>query len=101
METGRSRGFGFVKFDDARDADDAIAQADGKVQPVLLLLVSCSAPLPTVCMPGKGQVSAGWEQTAASLSSVCSTYCAVLLAASVRQEPEVQHGQIPTRKQGL
>ena len=36
METGRSRGFGFVKYDDARDADDAIAGADGKV--VLALL---------------------------------------------------------------
>ncbi len=30
-ETGRSKGFGFVKFEDARDADDAIADADGKV----------------------------------------------------------------------
>ena len=30
-ETGRSKGFGFVKFEDARDADDAIKEADGKV----------------------------------------------------------------------
>ena len=31
IETGRSRGFGFVKFDDPRDAEDAINDADGKV----------------------------------------------------------------------
>jgi RNA recognition motif-containing protein len=28
-ETGRSRGFGFVGFDDTQSADDAIAQMDG------------------------------------------------------------------------
>lgn len=31
QETGRSRGFGFVKFEDARDTEDAIAEADGRV----------------------------------------------------------------------
>ena len=31
LDTGRSKGFGFVKFEDPRDADDAIAEADGKV----------------------------------------------------------------------
>jgi RNA recognition motif-containing protein len=31
IETGRSKGFGFVKFEDARDAEDAIKEADGKV----------------------------------------------------------------------
>lgn len=30
-ETGKSKGFGFVKFEDARDAEDAIDQANGKV----------------------------------------------------------------------
>ena len=32
-ETGKSKGFGFVKFDDARDAEDAINEANGKVRP--------------------------------------------------------------------
>ena len=31
-ETGKSKGFGFVKFEDARDAEDAIDQANGKVR---------------------------------------------------------------------
>lgn len=31
-ETQRSKGFGFVKFEDPRDADDAIREADGKVR---------------------------------------------------------------------
>lgn len=30
-DTGKSKGFGFVKFEDSRDADDAIAEANGKV----------------------------------------------------------------------
>ena len=33
-ETQMSKGFGFVKFDDQRDAEDAIREADGKVCPV-------------------------------------------------------------------
>jgi hypothetical protein len=33
-ETQVSKGFGFVKFEDARDAEDAIREADGKVCPV-------------------------------------------------------------------
>lgn len=33
LDTGRSKGFGFVKFEDPRDADDAISEADGKVGP--------------------------------------------------------------------
>ncbi len=35
-ETGKSKGFGFVKFDDARDAEDAITEANGKVIPSAL-----------------------------------------------------------------
>ncbi len=31
-ETGRSKGYGFVKFDDTRDASDAIASCHGKVR---------------------------------------------------------------------
>ncbi len=31
-ETGRSKGYGFVKFDDPRDADDAINGSHGKVR---------------------------------------------------------------------
>ena len=30
-ETGRSKGYGFVKFDDSRDAEDAINGSHGKV----------------------------------------------------------------------
>lgn len=30
-ETGKPKGFGFVKFEDPRDAEDAIDQANGKV----------------------------------------------------------------------
>lgn len=30
-ETGRSRGFGFVKYDNADDAKDAMAAMNGKV----------------------------------------------------------------------
>ena len=30
-ETQMSKGFGFVKFEDQRDAEDAIREADGKV----------------------------------------------------------------------
>jgi len=33
LDTGRSKGFGFVKFEDPRDADDAITEADGKAGP--------------------------------------------------------------------
>lgn len=32
-DTGRSKGFGFVKFEDTRDAEDAIKEADGLVSP--------------------------------------------------------------------
>ncbi len=39
-ETGRSKGFGFVKFDDARDAEDAIKQADGQVKPCYIPLLA-------------------------------------------------------------
>ena len=42
IETGRSRGFGFVKFDDPRDAEDAINDADGKVRNI----VSAAAVMP-------------------------------------------------------
>ena len=31
-ETGRSKGYGFVKFDDSRDAEDAIQGSHGKVR---------------------------------------------------------------------
>lgn len=31
QETGKPRGFGFVTFDDVRDAQDAVADARGKV----------------------------------------------------------------------
>ena len=31
-ESGRSKGYGFVKFDDTRDATDAIASCHGKVR---------------------------------------------------------------------
>ena len=37
-ETGKSKGFGFVKFEDARDAEDAIDQANGKVSTALIFL---------------------------------------------------------------
>lgn len=30
-ETGRSKGYGFVKFEDSRDAHDAISGCNGKV----------------------------------------------------------------------
>ena len=33
LDTGRSKGFGFGKFEDPRDADDAITEADGKAGP--------------------------------------------------------------------
>ena len=38
-ETGRSKGYGFVKFDDTRDASDAIASCHGKV---LIAQQSCA-----------------------------------------------------------
>ena len=31
QETGKPRGFGFVTFDDTRDAQDAVSDARGKV----------------------------------------------------------------------
>ena len=30
-DTGKSKGFGFISFEDPRDAQDAIVEADGKV----------------------------------------------------------------------
>lgn len=37
-ETGRSRGFGFVKYDNAEDAKDALDAMNGKVKIMLLNL---------------------------------------------------------------
>lgn len=34
-ETGRSRGFGFVKYDNAEDAKDALDAMNGKVKTLL------------------------------------------------------------------
>lgn len=36
-ETGRSRGFGFVKYDNAEDAKDALDAMNGKVKITLLI----------------------------------------------------------------
>lgn len=41
QETGRSRGFGFIKFEDQRDADDAIVEADGKASDLRPPLQDC------------------------------------------------------------
>lgn len=46
LDTGRSKGFGFVKFEDPRDADDAIAEADGKV---LLSAMLCTFSIACLC----------------------------------------------------
>lgn len=34
QHTGRPKGFGFVKFEDQRDADDAAADANGKARAI-------------------------------------------------------------------
>lgn len=41
-DTGKSKGFGFISFEDPRDAQDAIVEADGKVN-FLLLQSMCSS----------------------------------------------------------
>ena len=38
QETGKPRGFGFVTFEDIRDAQDAVAEARGKVDTGLAVL---------------------------------------------------------------
>lgn len=40
QETGKPRGFGFVTFEDVRDAQDAVADSRGKVSTVLPSLAS-------------------------------------------------------------
>lgn len=40
-ETGKSRGFGFVKYDNADDAKDAMAAMNGKVNKNDSLLLKC------------------------------------------------------------
>lgn len=47
-ETGRSKGYGFVKFDDTRDASDAIASCHGKVS---VYLHDWHLDWAVVCMP--------------------------------------------------
>ena len=39
QETGKPRGFGFVTFEDIRDAQDAVVEARGKVVLLLFCLV--------------------------------------------------------------
>lgn len=47
-ETGRSRGFGFVKYDNAEDAKDALDGMNGKVD--MLITICRSIYLPRFCM---------------------------------------------------
>lgn len=42
QETGKPRGFGFVTFEDVRDAQDAVADSRGKVSTVVPSLASTS-----------------------------------------------------------
>ena len=51
LETHRSKGFGFVKFEDPRDADDAIAEADGKVPPAFFPQALVLAPARAGMLP--------------------------------------------------
>lgn len=42
QETGKPRGFGFVTFEDVRDAQDAVSEARGKVGPTLSIFGLCT-----------------------------------------------------------
>lgn len=41
QETGKPRGFGFVTFEDLRDAQDAVTEARGKVALTLDIFMCC------------------------------------------------------------
>lgn len=45
-ETGKSRGFGFVKYDNADDAKDAMTAMNGKVNKNDSLLLKCNIFFP-------------------------------------------------------
>ena len=47
-ETGRSKGYGFVKFKDQRDASDAVTEGHGKV-PSLLITASLVSSRRRLC----------------------------------------------------
>ncbi len=83
LDTGRSKGFGFVKFEDPRDADDAITEADGKAGPSRL---RAHAPL-SHCVR--------FRAPAALACSAARDARARRRADAGRAQHQVQHREIP------
>ena len=107
LDTGRSKGFGFVKFEDPRDADDAIAEADGKV-----LLTACQAtPFPPIFLgtllhaasgltgPKSSSIPSFPEGSNVRTLRLCSKGQTLLSARCIadagRAQHQVQHRKVP------